>query len=162
MAKLHVIAVKETVEELKKLQVKVSPSLKARVKMLISLQDGVTSTQDLVIKTRSNRNSIASWKTIYEEHGINGLLEENRGGTRPAAIKEQHKKQLEQKLFDPKGGFTSYIEAMKWINETFGLDMNYQAVNKYLKRHFKTKLKVGRTTHVKKDENAAALFKKTI
>jgi transposase len=51
---------------------------------------------------------------------------------------------------------------MDWINEKFNLDMNYQAVNKYLKRHFGTKLKVGRKSHVNKDENAAALFKKTV
>ena len=162
MAKLQVITVKETAEELKKLQGKVSPSLKIRVKMLIGIQEGITSTQELVIRTKSNRNSIAIWKKTYQEQGINGLLEENRGGTRPAAIQEKQRMQLQQKLSNPQGGFTSYIEAMNWINETFGLDMNYHAVNKYLKRHFGTKLKVGRKTHVKKDENAAALFKKTI
>ena len=51
---------------------------------------------------------------------------------------------------------------MEWINKTFGLEMEYHAVNKYLKRNFKTKLKVGRKTHINKDDSAAALFKKTI
>ena len=162
MAKLQLIIVKETAEDLKKMQGKVGSSLKPRVKMLINIQQGIISTQELVIKTKSNRNSIASWKKIYLEQGISGLLEENRGGARPAAIKEEQQIQLHQKLCEPKGGFTSYYEAKNWINETFGLNMNYHAVNKYLKRHFGTKLKVGRKTHVKKDDNAAALFKKTI
>ena len=161
MAKLQIITVKETLQELKKLHNKVGSSLKPRVKMLMSIQEGIVSTQELVKKTKCNRNSIASWKKIYQEHGISVLLEENRGGNREAAIKAEQKIQLKQKLSEPEEGFTTYLQAMNWINETFGLDMNYQAVNKYLKRNFDTKLKVGRKTHIKKDDSAVALFKKT-
>lgn len=129
--------------------------------MLLAILDGVTSTQELVLKTKSNRDSIRNWKNTYSQEGIKGLLDESRGRKSPGAIGPKEKLQLKQRLSDPKGGFTSYIQAMEWINKTFGLEMEYHAVNKYLKRNFGTKLKVGRKTHVNKDENATALFKKT-
>lgn len=135
---------------------------KPRIKMLLAILGGITSTQELVIKTKSNRDSIRNWKNTYREHGIEGLLGETRGRKQPGAIGTKEKLQLEQKLSDPKGGFTSYKQAMDWINNTFGLQMEYHAVNKYLKRTFGTKLKVGRKTHVNKDENATALFKKLV
>lgn len=162
MAILQLITVKESPEELTKLLSKSSYAVKPRIKMLLAITQGIISTQELVNKTKSNRNSILNWKTAYRLNGLQGLLEDSRGGKRPAAISAAQKNQLEHKLSNPKEGFTSYNQALEWINETFGLKMNYQAVNKYLKRHFGTKLKVGRKTHINKEENAAALFKKTI
>ena len=162
MARLQIITVKETPAELTKLLNKSAHSVKPRIKMLLAMTEGIVSTQELVSKVKANRNSILNWKNAYQLNGLQGLLEESRGGAKPAAINEKHKKQLQQKLSNPKEGFRSYTQAVDWINETFGLQMNYHAVNKYLKRHFGTKLKVGRKTHINKDDNAAALFKKTI
>ena len=130
--------------------------------MLLAILNGITSTQDLVLKTKSNRDSIPNWKNTYKSQGIKGLLVENRGGKNPGVIGPEVKLQLKAKQSNPKGGFTSYKQAMDWINATFGLEMEYHAVNKHLKRNFGAKLKVGRKTHVNKDENAEALFKKTI
>jgi transposase len=162
MAILQIITVKESSEELEKLYSKSSYAVKPRLKMLLLILQGTVSTQELVSKTKANRDSIRNWKNTYLNSGIEGLLKETRGGKRPSAIKEHQKLELKQKLSERTEGFTSYIQAMDWINEKFNLDMNYQAVNKYLKRHFGTKLKVGRKSHVNKDENAAALFKKTV
>ncbi len=39
--------------------------------------------------------------------------------------------------------------------------MKYITLVKYTKRHFGTKIKVARKSHVKKDEEAVATFKKT-
>jgi transposase len=162
MAILQQITVKETSEDLISLLKKSADSIKPRIKMLLAIVNGTISTQELSLKTKANRNSIGNWKSIYRQKGIEGLLEDERGGKRPAAINAKQKLELHQKLSDPKGGFASYKEAMEWINKTFGLEMEYHAVNKYLKRNFKTKLKVGRKTHISKDDSAAALFKKTI
>ena len=162
MAILQQITVKETPDQLNNLLKKSADYIKPRIKMLLAVVNGTTSTQELVVKTKSNRNSISNWENTYRQKGIEGLLEDDRGGRRPAAINAKQKLQLQQKLSDPKGGFASYKEAMEWINKTFGLEMEYHAVNKYLKRNFKTKLKVGRKTHINKDDSAAALFKKTI
>jgi transposase len=162
MAILQTITVKETKEDLTALLHKSTAVTKPRIKMLLAILNGFSSTQDLVVKTKANRDSIRNWKNTYRSKGIKGLLGETRGRKQPGAIGPKVKLQLQQKLSDPKGGFSSYKQAMDWINETFGLEMEYHAVNKYLKRNFGTKLKVGRKTHINKDDNAAALFKKTI
>jgi transposase len=162
MAILQSITVNETAEQLAKLLGSSSPSIKPRIKMLLAIAGGITSTNELAHKTKSNRDSIRNWKNTYRSQGLGGLLNEGRGGKRHGAIDEQQKAKLQKKLSDPKGGFTSYKQATEWINSTFGVDMNYHAVNMYLKRNFGTKLKVGRKTHINKDDSAAALFKKTI
>ena len=161
MAILLTIIVKESKEDLITLLRKSSIATKPRIKMLLAILDGVTSTQDLVSKTKANRDSIRNWKNTYRDEGIEGLIGETRGRKQPGAIGPKEKLQLQKKLSETKGGFTSYKQAMDWINKTFDLEMEYHAVNKYLKRNFGTKLKVGRKTHISKDDSAAALFKKT-
>jgi transposase len=162
MAILQTISVKETIEELTVLLNKSTVATKPRIKMLLAISNGITSTQALVQKTKVNRDSIRNWKNTYVSEGIKSLLMETRGRKKPGAIKPEVKLQLKQKLSDPKGGITTYIQAMDWINKTFDLEMEYHAVNKYLKRNFKTKLKVGRKIHINKDPTAEAVFKKTI
>lgn len=162
MGILQKITVKETPGELAVILHKATLATKPRIKMLIAISNGMTSTQDLVTKTKSNRDSIRNWKNTYKSEGIKGLLSETRGRKKPGAIGPEAKLQLKQKLSDPKGGITTYKEAMEWINKTFDLEMQYQAVNKYLKRNFKTKLKVGRKVHINKDPTAETVFKKTI
>lgn len=162
MAILQTITVAESSEQLSKLVGKCTSSTRPRLKMLLAIVDGITSTNELAHKTKCNRDSIRKWKNIYQSKGLEGLLAEGRGGNRPSTLNDKQKEELEKKLSNPKGGFTSYKQATDWINKTFGVDMNYHAVNMYLKRSFGTKLKVGRKTHVNKDENATALFKKPV
>ena len=162
MAILQEIIVTETAEELIRMIGKSTSSTKPRLKMLLGIVNGTTSTNELAHKTKSNRDSIRNWKNTYRTKGLAGLISEGRGGNRQGALNDQQKIELEKKLSDPKGNFTSYKQATEWINATFGVEMNYHAVNMYLKRNFGTKLKVGRKTHVNKDENATALFKKPV
>jgi len=162
MAILHKLTVTESSEQLIKLINTSPPSIKPRLKMLFAIVNGITATNDLAHKTKSNRDSIRKWKNIYRNEGLAGLLEDSRGGNRKGALNDQQKAELHKKLSNPQCGFTSYKQATEWINVTFGVEMNYHAVNMYLKRNFGTKLKVGRKTHVNKDENATALFKKPV
>jgi len=162
MAILLRITVKETKEELELLLKKLGDSAKPKLKMLLSILNGIESTSELVSITKANRDSIRLWKNQYRDHGLQALIKENRGGKRHGALNDSQKQELLERLSAPKGGFTSYKAAMEWINETFNIQMNYHAVNIYLKRNFGTKLKVGRKSHINKDENATALFKKLV
>ena len=51
-----------------------------------------------------------------------------------------------KKYSDHKGGVAPYKESLENINKTFGLETESNAVNKLLKRNFKSKLKVARIT----------------
>src|ERR1700753_864936 len=135
MAILQSIVVTETAEHLTRLYGNSSPSVKPRIKMLLGIVNGITATNELAHKTKANRNSILNWKNIYRSQGLEGLLNEGRGGKRHGALDEQQKARLHKKLSEAKGGFTSYKQATEWINTTFGVDMNYHAVNMYLKRN---------------------------
>ncbi|MBK8444601.1 MAG: winged helix-turn-helix domain-containing protein [Sphingobacteriales bacterium] len=56
----------------------------------------------------------------------------------------------------------SYKEAQQWLKSELGIEKQYNTVRMYLKRNFGTKLKVGRKSHIKKDEAAVDTFKKLI
>ncbi len=160
MAKAVIISVKETSEELKKLKNNSPIHLQARLKMLILIAGGLTSSVELAAKTGVSRNSIASWKVDYREGGIEQLISDHRGGDYLSGITDEQKKKIEMKLSDPKDAFTSFGQAQDWLKQELGIEKQYHAVNKYLKRNFGAKLKVGRKSHVKKDEAAVAVFKK--
>lgn len=162
MAILQVIEVREDKETLQKYLRRASVSSKCRLKMLLWIKKGMHSTQQLAAKLGVCRNCIAVWKKLYQREGVGALLQEKRGGHKQGGISKDHHVLIEAKLREVKGGFTSYKQAQAWINERFGLQMKYDAVNKYLKHHFHTKLKTGRKSHVQKDPLAEAAFKKGV
>lgn len=160
MALLYCIEVKEEAQMLSKVYRQAPVALRPRIKMLQLIKQGICSTKALAHRTRVATDSIAQWKKRYAQQGIEALTEEKRGSYQRGALNAEQHVVLQKRLSDPKERFTSYKEAMAWLKETFGLKMNYQAVNKYVKRNFHTKLKLGRKTHVKKDPTAEATFKK--
>jgi len=160
MAKRVIITIKEELSDLKSLHSKAPIHLRPRYKMLILIAGGCTNSQELAAKTGVSRNTIATWKQSYAHGGLDCIMTDERGGDYKSNISAGDKKKIEDKLSDPKAAFTSFIEAQTWLKEELGIDKKYHAVNKYLKRNFGVKLKVGRKSHVKKDEAAVAVFKK--
>lgn len=162
MGKKKDIIVKESLSELKALQKGLSIQKQKRVQMLIHLKrDGSLTKNYMGEALCVSSNSIQLWRKCYEEHGIEALLEDKRGGSRPGQISSSIYKRIEKRLNSPTEGFKSYKEAQNWIN-SFGINMGYHAVNKYLKRNFNTKLKVGRKSHIDKDPAEEAVFKKPV
>ena len=68
---------------------------------------------------------------------------------------------LEEKLNDSNSPLQGYWDAVMWIKDTKGLIVSYQVLRNYMIKHFKTKLKVPRKSHYKKDEEAIEAFFKT-
>lgn len=162
MAKSIPIIIKESVEQLKTLRSRpsISAHLRVRLKMLILMLEGVSSVKELSARTGANRDSILGWKHLYNNGGLTALLREGRGGDMRSGITAEQRKQIADKLNCPKNGLRTYKEAQQWLKDELGIDKSYKAVNAYLKRNFGTKLKVGRKSHVKKDETATADYKK--
>ena len=50
---------------------------------------------------------------------------------------------------------------LQWVNKELGKPIKYKALYAYVKRHFGTKIKVARKSHIKKDPKAVDLLKKT-
>ncbi len=159
MAHAKELMVKETASALRLLHNKSAPHLRPRLKMLQWILKSVHSIDDLSAKVGASRNAIAIWKRTYQKGGLSALLDDKRGGDFRSGIDTAAKKKIAEKLSNPKEAFKSFGEAQDWINKELGMDKQYHAVNKYLKRNFGTKLKVGHKSHVKKDEEAVAFFK---
>lgn len=164
MSKATIIHVKESSKELKQLQKNQPLTIIKRLNMLLELKkNGVNglSKRQLAKLIGVDPNSIQKWRTIYVNAGIKGIISHGRIGFKPSLItKEEHKK-IEHKLNQPKNALRGYKELMQWIKDEFGKEIKYTTVVEYSKRHFGSKIKVARKSHLLKDELALTAFKKT-
>lgn len=164
MSKATIIHVKESSKELKQLQKNQPLTIIKRLNMLLELKkNGVNglSKRQLAKLIGVDPNSIQKWRTIYVNSGIKGIISHGRIGFKPSLItKEEHKK-IEHKLNQPKNALRGYKELMQWIKDEFGKEIKYTTVVEYSKRHFGSKIKVARKSHLLKDELALTAFKKT-
>ena len=164
MSKPKLIIVKETVKELKKLQTGKSSLLIKRLNMLIELRKngllGVSKRQ-LAKTIGVDPNTIQSWRTLYLTEGIDGMLKHGRIGFKPSVFTKQEHAKIENKLSKPKNTLRGYKQLMTWINTELDKKVKYTTVVEYSKRHFGTKIKVARKSHVKKDDEKGETFKKT-
>ena len=164
MAKAKIIQVRESVKELKSLQKSRPLIIIKRLNMLIELKkhgnEGV-SKRLLAKMVGVDPNSIQKWRTVYSREGIKGLLSHGRVGFKPSLITSEEHKKIEKKLNQPKNPLKGYKELMDWIKEELGKEIKYTTVVEYSKRHFGSKIKVARKSHVLKDEEAVMTFKKT-
>jgi transposase len=162
MQRIKQLLVKESIPQLRHLQ-KQNPSKYKVVQMLILIkQQGSISKYLLAQQLGASHSSVGKWRTAYIAGGVTSLLKENRRGTKRAAITPQAHKALWNRLNNPQEGFRSFIEVQQWLAAEFGIEMQYHAVNKYVKRKFGARLKVSRKSHVLKKPADEAVFKKSV
>jgi transposase len=116
----------------------------------------------LALIVGASDRSIQTWRSNYVKVGIDQMLKDSRGGKKAPKITAAAHLQLSQRLHNPKQGFRSFIEIQQWLLHEFKIDMQYQAINKYVKRKFGAKLKVSRKSHVQKSPADEAVFKKPV
>lgn len=159
------IVIKENLSELKTLQRNSGPLIAKRIRILIEFKkhekSGISKRSVSEI-TGINHNSITKWRNIYLKDGIQAVLRHGRIGFKKSIIDPESHNALERKLHDPKNGLRGYKELQQWVLETLHLNVEYNTLVKYAMRHFGTKIKVARKSHVKKDENLGMSFKKTL
>jgi transposase len=165
MASPKQIIIKESVAELRKIQKASIPMIALRIRALIEIKKhektGI-SKRALAEAIGVNHNSIQTWRTLYENGGIEAVLHYQKQAGRTAIITKEEHVQIEQKLKDPKNGLRGYVELLAWMETEFKKTFKYNTVLKYSYRHFQSKVKVARKSHVKKDEESVATFKKTL
>lgn len=165
MASPKKIIIKESISELRKLQKSSIPMIATRLRALIEFkkhEEKGISKRDVADIVGVNHNSVQTWRRVYEQGGVEAILSYEKREGRPASFtKEEHLK-IEQKLKDPKNGLRGYIELLDWVEKEFDRAFKYNTVLKYSMRHFGSKVKVARKSHVKKDEEAVSTFKKTL
>lgn len=139
------------------------PHLRPRIQLLLLIKTGKAYCREHLANALGvDPNSAQNWKKRYELGGIEQLLSDKRGGKKQASINPKAHQALSKRLTNPKEGFRSFIEIQQWLEKEFGIEMEYHAVNKYVKRKFGARLKVSRKSHVGKDPAAEAVFKKPV
>jgi transposase len=163
MAKAKNIIVKQSDKELKQLlKEQYKPTMRNRIIMLQQIKQSnvALSKNELAELVGVNHNSIQKWRSLYETKGIEGLLEQTRGGKRREVITPAAHVAIEKRLKNPSDAFVSFEELRRWVDKHFIPGIKYVTLNAYVKKHFGAKLKVARKSHVQKDLMAVDTFKK--
>ncbi|NJS16796.1 MAG: helix-turn-helix domain-containing protein [Nostocaceae cyanobacterium CSU_2_110] len=162
MPKKITIIIEEDIDFLEKSYSKVQGSLKRdRIKTLIYVKTNQYCFQsDIAKKLGRTEKTIRGWLLDYTKNGFASLLQVKSGGNNTRTISDEMILSIEQKITDAKTTITSYVELKHLLEEELKQEIDYGALYSHCRRKFKSKLKVARKSHYKKDENAEAFFKK--
>lgn len=108
-----------------------------------------------------NRMTIGRWLQIYEKEGLAGLLSIKTRSNRKLSIPPCILHVLKHELEKPEG-FSSYKAIQIWLEQKFTLSIPYKTVHGIVRYRLKAKLKVGRKSHVKKDQQKVDEFRNNI
>ena len=163
MARISKLVVLQSSEELKKL-VKSQRKYKniQRLQSLLYIKEQSFKTREELSQFMGvSRRTIEKWVSLYREGGLDKMLISEKRVRRSKLIPQEVNMALAQRLQDCNQGFLSYVEAQQWLACEHNLDLKYNTVREHLIRHFKTKIKSPRKSHVKKDSEAVDAFLKT-
>ena len=164
MAKAIKIEIKESISELKGMISKQKSILKkSRLKCLLLIKENAIHFKTILSKKlKYDRNSIADWLKKYEQGGIELLLDDKRSIIkRKSKLSKKTLQSIGEKLQQRDTDLTSYVELLDWVHNNFEeKDLAYSTLYYNCRKHFKSRLKVSRKTHHKKDVEAEKLFKK--
>jgi transposase len=135
---------------------------KLRIKALILFKEGNFQKQeDLALHLCIGYSTLRRWLKKYTDEGFEKYIREPVRGKPASLVTPEIHKALEDKLKDSYNPLQSYLDAVLWVKQTHGIEFKYHTLRKYMIKHFKTKLKVPRKSHHKKDEQAIEAFFKT-
>jgi len=105
--------------------------------------------------------TLYTWIKVYKDKGLEAMLNSSSGRARRQKVTDNIKEKLEQKLYNSTSPLQGYTDAVHWVRENFGVNINYHTLRSFMIANFGTKLKQARKSHYKKDEIAFETFKKT-
>lgn len=152
--------IKESVPELRKLlRDQIKSKNMDRIHVLIYIKEERFATREILSQhINVTRRTIERWLSEYREGGLINMLIPDKRKRKSHLISEEIDKALEKRVMDGEQGFSSYVEAQQWIASEYNLNLKYNTVREHLIRHYKTKIKSPRKSHVKKDIAATEAF----
>ncbi|CAA0237552.1 helix-turn-helix domain-containing protein [Tenacibaculum maritimum] len=157
------LSIKEDALSLRKLYESSTTELRRdRLKMLYYIKSEKHIYRNAIAKKIGRRpTTIGDWIKSYESGGLLKLLKINSGGNNKVHISDRVKAYISEKLCDSGTTITSYVELQANIAEDLSERINYGSLYAHCKWKHKSKLKVSRKSHYKKDDKAIEAFKKT-
>lgn len=162
MGKKAKLLVKESLAELQKLrkQQKTLTNQK-RIITLLRIKEETDETRKALANFLCvSIRTIERWVNTYKKGGIEKLLEIKPRKKSSKIITNEIHQELSEKLNDPHNPFLGYWEVKDWLVQHYDINVKYHTIRKYLITHFKTKVKRGRKSHIKKDPQAIEAFLK--
>jgi transposase len=162
MPKKIAIEIHESLEFLKREYSKSRSILKKdRIKTLLYLKEGKYNFQsDIGKKLGRTEKTIRGWVQQYLNGGFSNLVKIESGGNNTRTISLLAQKFIADKVNDANSTVTSYVELNSLIEQELKEKLAYGALYSHCKRKHKSKLKIARKSHYKKDAEAEELFKK--
>ena len=144
MPKESNLVVRESLSELSSLlRMQSNPKNVIRLQSLIYIKTKhFSNRKELALHLGYSVRSMEIWLKPYKSEGIIGMLipiKEKQQRTRKVS-REIHKG-LEERLNNPKEGFLSYVSAQNWVNQTYGVSINYNTLRLYMIEFFGSKNK---------------------
>lgn len=155
--------VQESCSELRSMIRKESnPKNVLRLQSLLHIKEKTFEKQsDLAQHLGYGVRNMELWLKIYKEQGIEAMLLGSKPRKpRSRKISKEVHAGLAEKLNDSFGGFESYVSAVEWVKENYGISYPYSTLRDYMIDIFGTKIKQPRKSHVKKNPEAQADFLK--
>jgi transposase len=107
-----------------------------------------------------NESSLYRWFWLYQQRGLEGLLEHPVPSGRPTELTPSIRQALEQKLSEP-NGWRSYGELKAWLQREFGSSSSYSSVYRWVRYKLQSKPKVPQRRAQQASEQQQRQFKKT-
>jgi transposase len=155
--------IRESVFELKQLlRTEKKPRRRERLQMLYLFRTGQAKTRKSADEMLSvHRTTISTWSDAYERGGLGRLLhmktKSNNKPSLPLHVLHTLKRKLRRRR-----GFISYKSIQRWLEKRYSLCVPYSTVHGIVRYGLKAKLKVGRKSHVKKNEKDGVAFRENI
>lgn len=162
MPKKISITVFESLKELQALLLKAqSDRERGRLKALILLKQGKASYQSqLANKLGFTEKTVRSWLKTYSDYGLSELITIKVGGNNTRVISHRAIDFITKQLTNAQTTITSYVELQGLIEAQLCETIDYGTLYAHCRRKHKSKLKVSRKSHYKKDPQAETVFKK--
>lgn len=120
-----------------------------------------TDLKDLSTDIGVSLTTVRRWLNKYHSLGLEAYLKKDTRRSSSSIITADIHKGLQQRLADPLNPFNGFWDAQQWVQETYGVEVNYKTLWSYITDKLDGRIKIPRKSNIKKDKEAEADFFKT-
>ena len=117
--------------------------------------------EDLASDIQVSLSTVRRWLNKYRLVGLDEYLKKDTRERSSSIITPEIHDGLKSRLEDPLNSFKGFWDAQQWVNDTYGILVNYKTLWSYITDKLDGRIKVPRKSNIKKDKEAEAEFFKT-
>jgi transposase len=131
---------------------------RTRLQVLYLLKSGQAHTrQEVAVLVAVHRHTVGRWLDSYEQGGLTTLLAMHTHSNRRPILSAPVRQALKKKL-QAVHGFVTYGQVQQWLQKRHGVSIKYKTLHRLVRYQLQAKLKVPRSSHVKKTPQQSRRF----